>query len=200
MLSYIDPILFPDECVILSLPNGRYVYPIFKNGSSSLFRANYSRLETLSECKVVDVLIREPYQRFYSGVNTYINNMGPGVDQSTALQFVKKYLFLDRHFCPQFFWLLNLRRFTDAKIKLIPFEDISSLTPFKRNESDRMLDFTNVFDDKLDFYLMYDKVLREDLINQEVTFAEIVNTMQSKYPALYQETIGRVKNICNVLG
>ena len=116
MLSYLDPIIFPDDCEVLELSDNRYIYPIYKNGSSSLHQMNLRRVNSFDNIAVIDVLIREPKQRFLSGVSTYLNNLDDSLDKDTALYFVKNYLFLNRHFCPQFYWLVNLRRFTKSKI------------------------------------------------------------------------------------
>ena len=38
MLSHLDRIIFPDRCEVIEvIPSQRYVYPIFKNGRSSLY-------------------------------------------------------------------------------------------------------------------------------------------------------------------
>jgi len=200
MLSYLDPIIFPDECEILELSPGRYIYPIYKNGSSTLHSLKLKRVENLKDLEVVDVLIRNPYERFYSGVNTYLNNLGTGIDKTTALLFVKRYLFLNRHYCPQFHWLVNLQRFTNAKIKLLPMAALADVTDVVLNTSVVDPSLLGVFDDKLDFYLQLDKVLHEHLINQTVGFDQILKTLKQKYPDVYKETIDRSKDICNVLG
>lgn len=199
MLSYLDPIIFPDDCEVLELSPGRYIYPIYKNGSSTLHSLNLKRVTNLKELKVIDVLIRNPYERFYSGVSTYLKNLGPTVDRNTALYFVKQYLFLNRHYCPQFHWLVNLRRFTDAKFRLVPFEAISDITDAVLNTSIVDPSLRDAFDNKLDFYLQLDKVLYEHLINQTVSFETILQTIQQQYPEVYKEVIARSKEICSVL-
>ena len=201
MLSYLDPIIFPDDCEVLELPNNRYIYPIYKNGSSSLHQMNLPRVNSFDNIAVIDVLIREPKQRFLSGVSTYLNNLDDSLDKDTALYFVKNYLFLNRHFCPQFYWLVNLRRFTKSKIRLLPFESINNITNINQNKSpENYTDLDKYFGDKVEFYLQLDKVLYYDLINQTVSFEQILDSIESDYFELHKEVIQRSRELCNVLG
>ena len=200
MLSYLDPIIFPDDCKVLELSPGRYIYPIYKNGSSTLHSLNLKRVDNLKDLEVIDVLIRDPYERFYSGVNTYLKNLGPEIDRKTALLFVKQYLFLNRHYCPQFYWLVNLRRFTKAKFRLLPFESISEFTNTVLNTSIVDSSLRDIFDSKVDFYLQLDKVLHQQLISQTVSFDTIIQTIKQTYPEVYKEVIFRSKELCSALG
>lgn len=199
MLSYLDPIIFPDDCEVLQLEANRYVYPIFKNGSSTLHALNLKRVSDLSSLEVIDVIIREPYERFYSGVNTYIQHLDSSLDKNTALFFINNYLFLNRHFCPQFYWLVNLKRFTDAKFRLLSMTALSDITTMTLNKTDVDKSLKNKFSDKLDFYLQMDKILYEDLIGKTVSFEEILNALKLKYPHVYKEVVNRTKELCNVL-
>ena len=112
MLSYLDPVLFPDEILVIELTANRYVYPIFKNASSSLFETAKATLNTTQIKRIghVEVFVREPFERYVSGVQTYLR-MNPHLDRTTALSMIDEYLFLNRHFTLQFHWLVNLMRF-----------------------------------------------------------------------------------------
>lgn len=205
MISYLDPIIFPDECVVLKLPNDRYVYPIHKNGSSSLRRMNFPTVDDVSTLEEIDVYIREPYKRFLSGVGTYLEyldrDISPPLDRATALHFVKNYLFLNRHYCPQFYWLVNLRRFTSAKIRLLPLASIAEIVESDRNNSkENYIKLAAEFDDKVQFYLEPDKILYHNFINKTVSFEEIVEFIKIHRPIVYKEIIKRSIDICNVLG
>ena len=199
MLSYLDPIIFPDTCDVLEVSPGRYVYPIYKNGSSSLYSSNFKTVQDISSIETIDVFIRDPYTRFFSGVNTYLNNLGTDIDRQTALHFVQQYLFLNRHYCPQFHWLVNLRRHTESKIRLLPFADINTITKKNSNKSHVDPSLKSYFNSKLDFYLQLDKVLSEDLIGKVVSFEQIVSTLKERYPEVYEEIVQRSINICSVL-
>ena len=205
MLSYLDPIVFPNRCEILEIvPSQRFVFPIFKNGSSSLYKT-YKNLVTqdrIANLTEVDVFVRDPYERFLSGTQTYLDNLilsNPKIDRYTALQFVNEYMFLNRHCVPQFHWLVNLARFSSARIRLLPLVDLTTLTQLRLNSNKHAIDadVIKLLDNpKIQFYLGLDKVLTETLIGQTVTFREIVNSVD---PILYKEIIEYSKNICSVL-
>ena len=58
MLSPLDRIIFPDRCEVIEvIPSQRYVYPIFKNGRSSLSEAadkNNWRIRINNQIKKID--------------------------------------------------------------------------------------------------------------------------------------------------
>lgn len=204
MFSTIDQTLFPDECVVLELPHTRYVYPIFKNGSSSLFKCKDYRVLTkdqLKDLSVVDVYVRDPHERFLTGVQTFIENLGASVDKSTVLYFVENYLYLNRHYTPQIFWLLNLSRYTRAKFHLKPMSMLQEVTAFKDNVSIKDSEIESYFKDKIKvkFFNEVDEVLTVNLINRVVSLEEILFTIKQNYRDLYQEMFGTSLEISNVL-
>ena len=129
MLSYLDPILFPDEIEILEVSPGRCVYPIFKNGSQSLQAKQYRQLskDEIINLTHVEIYVREPFERYISGVQTYLRFRST-LDRATALHIINDYLFLDRHFALQFHWLVNLKRFCDPLIHIRPLSELNSAT------------------------------------------------------------------------
>jgi len=210
MLSQLDNIIFPDRCDVLEIiPSQRYIYPIYKNGSSSLYNSGYRLVDhdELKNIPVVDIYVRDPYDRFVSGVNTFLRH-NINLDSNTALHFITNYLFLNNHFCPQFYWLLNLQRFTDAKIKINPIGSLSEITSINMNPIDSLPELNEKHDlidenqniDKIHFYLSLDKVLTEDLLGKTVPFKLIVKTIKHRYPNVYKEIIQRSIDLCNVLG
>ncbi len=203
MLSSIDNILFPDECIVLKYNTNKFVYPIYKNGYTSIGSMNLEQVQDFSSVDSVDVYIRNPIDRFISGVNTYLTNHCQNYDKKTVLYFIQEFLFLNRHFCPQFFWLVNLRRYTDAKINLISFDKFNLFSPYHHKPPgvptvDKSLEY--IINDKIRYYLLLDKVLYEDLLGQTVKFSTIIDTLESKYPTVYADIIKKSKNICNALG
>lgn len=203
MLSSLDNILFPDDCVILKYDTHKFVYPIYKNGYTSIVSMNLEQVQDLSTVESVDVYIRNPMDRFVSGVNTYLNRHCQDYDKRTALYFIQEFLFLNRHFCPQFFWLLNLRRYTDTKINLISFDNFDSFATYHHRPPGVPVvdpDIQNIINDKIEYYLLLDKVLHEDLIGQTVKFSTIVETIECKYPTVFEDIIKKSKSICSALG
>jgi hypothetical protein len=201
MLSQLDNIIFPDRCDVLEIvPSQRYVYPIYKNGSSSLYKSGFRLMDhdELRNIPVVDIYIRNPYDRFVTGVNTFLQHNN-NLDHATVLHFINNYLFLNRHFCPQFHWLVNLQRFTNAKIRINPMSALSDITSLKVNQSEDPLLDEALSTEKLHFYLSVDKVLTEDLLGKTVPFKLIVQTIKHRYPDVYKEVVQRSIDLCNVL-
>lgn len=203
MLSYLDPLLFPDELLVIELTKNRYVYPIYKNASSSLFETAEATLsiDRVKQLGHVEVFVREPFERYVSGVQTYLR-LNPHLERATALSMIDEYLFLNRHFTLQFHWLMNLMRFnSDLWITFRTMEELNSATDLTWNALTRDQALIDYFNDnrKLWFYLQLDKVLTEDFIGQTVKFKTILKHIQDKYPGLYEETIERTQDLCAVL-
>lgn len=203
MISYLDPILFPDEILVIELTKNRYVYPVFKNGSSSLFEEaeNVLSLEQIKKIEHVEVFVREPFERFVSGVQTYLR-LNPHLDRATALTMIDEYLFLNRHFTLQFHWIMNLVRFNpDVWMLFRPMSELDTATDLTWNALTRDQTLVDYFseNEKLWFYLQLDKVLTEDFIGQSVKMNMILAHIKVNYPLLYEETIERTKELCAVL-
>ena len=200
MLSILDPIIFPDDCLILKSQD-HYIYPIFKNGSSSLKQSGYTVVspDEYADISEVTVFVREPFERYLSGVNTFVQH-NPAYHQETLVHIISENLFLNRHFCLQFHWLVNLQRFTQAPIKLTPVSELNYVTDLHNNKS-KNKSFREVFENhaKLHFYLALNKVLFYDLVGQTVNFKQILTTLKQNYPDTYTEVIERSKQICSVL-
>jgi hypothetical protein len=110
------------------------VYPIFRNGSTSLFEAA-DRIYTNNQiqvCENIQILIRDPKVRFVSGINEYCRQNNLDVKETRSL--VERKEIMDRHFCPQFIWLLNLYKFYKGTVTMRPFNDIKKITHIKKDE------------------------------------------------------------------
>lgn len=202
MLSYLDPLLFPDQLEIYRVEPDRYIYPIYKNGSSSL-RASAERVydyKQIAKLKTIEVFVRDPFERYVSGVQTWLRH-NPEFDRDTALKFISNFLFLNSHFSLQFHWLVNLQRFTEAWMYLRPIDELSTATDLSWNVLARDESLVDYFKDngKLWYYLQLDKILWEDLRGQTVTMRMIVSHIKHKYPPLYTEIIQRNLDLCDVL-
>lgn len=202
MIGYLDPMLFPDECQVYAIPDGTYVYPIFKNGSSSLKRDMrlVDQIE-LSAIKTVDVFIREPLDRYVSGVQTYLKFLSPSHDRETMLLTIDEFLFMNRHFSLQFHWLMNLARQSNALIHIRNVSEISSVTNRRIHVVARDMQLMKRFEGntRLRYYLLLDKILYEDLMGKTMSFSQIVDYIKTNYADLYDDVILRSKNICSVL-
>ena len=197
MLSQIDTILFPDSCEVLEVAPRRFVYPIHKNGSTSLHNSGFRKLELeeIKQLDMIEVFVRDPVDRYVSGVTKFVEDTE--LDDYTVLHFVDNYLFLNNHYAPQFYWLLNLQRFTEAKLILRPLDQLNTITKLHHNISDKnkLVRVSN----KVQFYLKLDQVLVGELLGKTVTFKQIVQTIKHRYPEVYKEVIQRSIDLCNVL-
>lgn len=205
MFASIDRILFPNECPVLEVqPGTRYVYPIFKNGSSSLFANKNFRILSPAEVKnldVIEVFVRDPHERFLSGVQTYLKKLPDHLNKKTMLFVIENYLYLNRHYCPQIYWLLNLQRFTTAKLHIRDMSQLNTICATNLNKSIPDPDIAEYFADKIlvNFFNEMDEVLTVNLINQTVTFDHVLVVLKNNYGTLYQDTFDIAKNLVDVL-
>lgn len=216
MFSEVDSIIFPDSCEVIQVASQHFVYPIFKCGRSSLHQSmEYKGWKFLSEDEIkqittpITVFLRNPRERFLSGVNTYLQHLaaeGNELDLHTALYFINKYLFLNRHYAPQFFWLLNLARVigVHAPISLCDVHDISQLTSrHSRAEveplTDELKEKIESFDwVKLELYFYLDQILL-DHIGQTTTVSNLIAHVKTNNCELYDLVFQKTLNITDAL-
>ena len=210
MLSRLDDIIYPNRCEVIEIePSQRYIYPIFKNASSSINewakQQQYKILfnDQLKRIDVIDVILRNPEERFISGVNTFVWNLKrdqPSLDQETVLYFVENYLFLNRHYAPQLAWLLNLFRYIDGtKINLVSIDSVKEYTPLNiKPEEDKILSdeiVTRLNGNKFnEMYLRMDTRLL-DLVGNTWTKMQIMTHLLNRDPQAYFDTIGKCNTI-----
>ena len=198
MLSRIDDIIFPDRCEVIEIEaSQRGIYPIYKNGSSSLNEyAQAQKLkilfnEQIKKISNIDIILRDPLERFISGINTYVSNIkrdNPQLDVDTIIYFAETYLFLDRHYAPQFSWLVNLTRYAgkNTKLHLYGMESLKEFTPLSINPNETMMLSPEVIDRLKsnmhnEMYLRIDNLLLS-LVGQSTTFNEILTYLKQQDP------------------
>ncbi len=202
MLSRIDEIIFPNRCEVLEFSNPqRFVYPIFKNGTSSMMiypiEPNPKKLisHQIRQCDAIDIILRDPEERFVSGVNTFVYNLlrdNPNLDKDTIMYFVENYLFLNRHYAPQIFWLLNLNRFTkpECRLNLSSMAKLGDYTITNHSPpEDKILTNEEIERLKNNIHNQIYKQLDEHLvtlIGKSVTFKEIMDYIKFKDLAAFQ--------------
>ena len=126
--------IFTTDCSVIKMPNGEFVYPIFKNGRSSLRQyAQQNQLEVirneqLSNLTDVTVFLRDPKERFVSGVHTVIE-FESVIDVSAFLKQVEDLNFYNRHFIPQICWLFHLLKYFKGNVKLLPVKELYNIIP-----------------------------------------------------------------------
>jgi hypothetical protein len=201
MLNRLDDIIYPNRCEVIEIEaSHRYIYPIFKNGSSSVTEyaqlQNYKILfnEQLKNIDTIDVVLRNPLERYLSGIKTFVHNTkrdNPQLDVNTILFFAENYLFLNRHYAPQLSWLINLNRYTDAKLRLCGMRSLLDYTPLNVKLPENIY-FNDDLKQRLsnnihnEMYLRLDNLLL-DLIGQEVTFKEVLAYIESKDKMAFQK-------------
>jgi hypothetical protein len=210
MLSHLDRIIFADRCEVVEvIPSQRYVYPIFKNGSTTLLLSAKKHgwkikfNEQICKIETIDVVIREPDERLKSGINTFIKTVvrdNINLDIKTVEWFALNYLYLNNHYCPQFLWLINLSRFMapTAKLNFIGMNDIHSITdavenPGFGNPSDELIAKVNLIKNK-EMYQRIDNVLF-DSIGTSMTFGELWQHIKNIDPIAYEYVFEHAHNL-----
>ena len=123
------------DCEVVKFDDGQYFYPIFKNGRSSLTiyakRNNLPLLKNkeISNLKKITVFLRSPEERFVSGVYTffYLTN-NQSIDENT-LKKIENFDIVNRHFIPQYLWLLHLHKYFKGIIEFKPVSELYNLIP-----------------------------------------------------------------------
>jgi len=198
MLSRLDDIIYPNRCEVIEIEaSQRYIYPIFKNGSGSI--TEYAKIQKLKilineqirKLSDINVIIRNPQERFISGFNTYVYNTkqeNSQLDLDTIIYFAETYLFLNRHYAPQFSWLINLTRYTSktTKLYLSGMDRLKEFTPLNVKPKEIMLLSTEVIhrlnsNIHNEMYLRIDNLLL-NLVGESMTFDEILKYLKEKDP------------------
>ena len=216
MFSEVDSIIFPDSCEVIQVASQQFVYPIFKCGRSSLTLSMESKGWTFVAEKdiptiagPITIFLRDPRDRFLSGVNTYLQhleNEGNNLDQHTVLYFINRYLFLNRHYAPQFFWLLNLARFTgpDTLVTFSSMTEIGRLTDLNHRAdvdpiTNELREKIESFDwSKLELYYYLDQILL-DHIGKTIKLRDLIKYVQTKHSMLYKIVFQKTLDIVDVL-
>ena len=211
MLSHLDSIIFPDRCEVIEVvPSQRYVYPIFKNGWTGLYchaDTHKCRLlinEQIKKINSIDVILRDPYERLVSGVNTFVQTTvrdHPALDSETVAWFAQNYLFLNRHYAPQFSWLLNLARYTnpDTKLNFLGMDQLDGIVqtnlkprgilPATAQLIDQITDMANN-----EMYHRIDQIL-VNCIGRSIQFNQLIQHIQQQDPMAYNCVIGHSQRI-----
>ena len=131
MLTHWNKLLNTD-CLVLGVGD-KNVYPIFRNGYTTLMNVYDTQYinEDISKCGHIDVLIRDPEERFESGVNEYCFQNKVEFDE--AFKLIQQGKLYDRHFTPQYIWLFHLSKFYKGEVTLRPFNYIKEITDVHRN-------------------------------------------------------------------
>ena len=116
-------------------PYGFVTYPINKNGRTSLWEyATDNNCKTFinEELKTLDhiiVYLRNPVERFISGVHTYLEFENLGSQEDTILKQIEEMTVCDRHFVPQFIWLIHLSKYFKGTVRIDSVSELYQAIP-----------------------------------------------------------------------
>jgi|TARA_R110002153_G_scaffold266459_1_gene429797 hypothetical protein len=88
----------------------------------------------IAKCKHIDVMIRDPGDRFVSGINEYSRQNNLNIEETWKL--VEQGKLVDRHFAPQYMWLLHLYKFYKGTVTILPFDHIKQITSVHERKDD----------------------------------------------------------------
>ncbi len=126
--------LLNTDCVVVGVGT-RIVYPIFRVAHSTLMSVCDRKYvnEEIHHCNHIEIIMREPEERFVSGVNEYCVQHDLNVDHTWKL--INEGKLVDRHFAPQYIWLMHLFKFYKGFITIRPFTHIDAITDLHLNKS-----------------------------------------------------------------
>jgi hypothetical protein len=126
--------LVTTDCRVIQLSDTMFVYPMYKNGSTSLEyyskknHLNIFKNKEISKLKNITVFLRNPIDRFISGVHSYLE-YEKIKDIDKELKKIERFEILDRHFIPQYFWLLHLLKYFNGDLEIKSVSDLYALIP-----------------------------------------------------------------------
>ena len=159
--------LFNTDCVVVGV-GAHTIYPIFRVAQSTLMSVcdkKYVNKE-IENCNHVNIMIREPEARFVSGVNEYC--VQQDLDVKDTWKLIAEGKITDRHFCPQYFWLMNLYRFYKGFVTIRPFSYIKDITDVHLHPSRSKVDIPVI-----DSYVDVDRHLTK-YYNQTVNIGYLI--------------------------
>lgn len=167
-----------------------FVYPIFKNGKSSIehyakkYQSRWLLNEQCRRAKFITVFLRDPKQRFVSGVHSFIEfekRKNKNLDYDTMLHAIQHYSVTNEHFLSQYHWLENLKKYfsnslvlksVDELYNFIPNRDaprIPQITEEQRNKISR-IEFKD---------LKYDNLLFDGYIGRTIPIDQLLTEIKN---------------------
>lgn len=205
MFTRLDDILYPNKVeVIFFEDHDKYIYPIFKNGSTAIKRTQkekgYRSLinEQIRKIDNVDVFLRNPKERYISGFQTYIHN-NINLDYQTIFQLGQQGYILDRHYLPQINWLVNLVRYmsSTAKIHIHHLEMLDHFAPGRDPVVKSTVDVPfNIYTDLL---LKLDHIIWADMSAQSWTPEELFQKLLVDDAMTYSTVIAKSRKLAGVI-
>ena len=123
--------LLNTDCEAIKInPYGFITFPIYKNGKTSLYeyaeehQCEIFKNKELAKLNHIIVYLRNPKERFISGVHTYLEFENLGSQEDTVLKQIEEMKKCDRHFVPQYFWLMHLSKYFKGSVRLATIKEL----------------------------------------------------------------------------
>ena len=131
--------LLNTDCVVVDVDT-HSIYPIFRVGHTSLMYACQKKYvnSEIKKLDHIDIMIRDPEERFVSGVNKYCKDNKLNVE--STWKKINNGTLQDRHFAPQYVWLLHLYKWYKGSITIWPFNKIKDITDVHHAKSKTKID------------------------------------------------------------
>lgn len=182
------------DCEVIKFTSEKFFYPIFKNGRSSLKKyAGENNLQVLknnqiSNLEKITIFLREPKERFVSGVYTFFYFTNDQKIDLDTLKKIENFNIVDRHFIPQYLWLLHLCKYFNGIVEfksvlelyeLIPnrdgpwTENNKPWKPITREEKNKILSI------EYKKYIEIDKKIIKKYINRSVELKSLIREFKT---------------------
>jgi len=187
MIHYNNELLYPKLCVVLEMPTQSFVYPIFKNASSSLEQLSVGKLynnKINDRTQTVDVYWREATKRFHSGVNTYLR-FNPMLESKTVVHLIEQGELVNRHFMPQYMWLCHLYKHYKGTINILDVDNLD--ISIHKNKSG----YTGEHCVAPEHWVDLDNLIFDKFTGKTTTIQEINKYIETKSRVIYNKCIAQ---------
>ena len=158
--------LITTDCEIIRIDKD-WVYPIFKNGWNGFRRAKKESKfnEQINDVDMINIYLRHPVSRFVSGVNKYaqMHKLKP----EDVVDKIEQEGLTNRHWAPQWYWLLHLSKYYKKDVKLLP---MSAIPHNRKDKSPYGKKLVRVLEDHIgvDLYIM------NNYLNSTVNLEDVI--------------------------
>lgn len=124
---------------IIEIKKNQFVYPIFKNGRTSIVnyakenKCRYLFNKQINRVDNIIIFLRDPKERFISGVHSFIEiekkNKYEKLDYDSVLFLIEKHNFINEHFESQIVWLKKLYKFYKKNVEFYNVSQINNFIP-----------------------------------------------------------------------